>query len=241
MLVILAFIILFHLATSILLFVATIHNVSPHHVYLQHTVAQHVHWRHRLLLFLFCSTCSSLTKAWWVVSGRDEVIYTDLWYSCNQTCYPVENSHTVAAGKPVKAAFLMQVWVVFAFKPLFFFLYQLTCRQFRPLSSWPPFYAASASSSSSCSSSASNRERDSFSQLLSSCWPVRKTHIYLAITYFFQKYSQVWLLLKVLIYITRQELWYNSLGYFWATKYTISRPRNLNDGKEHNFFVWLLN
>ncbi|XP_013862382.1 epithelial membrane protein 2 [Austrofundulus limnaeus] len=62
MLIVLAFIILFHLATSILLFVATIHN------------------------------------AWWVVSDGDEVIYTDLWYSCNQTCYPVENSHTVAAA-----------------------------------------------------------------------------------------------------------------------------------------------
>ncbi|XP_070838213.1 epithelial membrane protein 2 [Chaetodon trifascialis] len=63
MLVILAFIILFHLAAAILLFVATIHN------------------------------------AWWVVSpaGRD-VIYTDLWYSCNATCYPVENSHTADAA-----------------------------------------------------------------------------------------------------------------------------------------------
>ncbi|XP_071330245.1 epithelial membrane protein 2 [Trachinotus anak] len=63
MLIILAFIILFHLATAILLFVATIHN------------------------------------AWWVVSppGRD-VIYTDLWYSCNATCLPVENSHTADAA-----------------------------------------------------------------------------------------------------------------------------------------------
>ncbi|MED6235474.1 Epithelial membrane protein 2 [Ataeniobius toweri] len=63
MLIILAFIILFHLAAAILLFVATIHN------------------------------------AWWVVSppGRD-VIYADLWYSCNATCYPVENSHSVEAA-----------------------------------------------------------------------------------------------------------------------------------------------
>lgn len=63
MLVILVFILLFHLAAAILLFVATIHN------------------------------------AWWVVSpsGRD-VIYSDLWYSCNVTCYPVENSHTVDAA-----------------------------------------------------------------------------------------------------------------------------------------------
>ncbi|XP_023252906.1 epithelial membrane protein 2 [Seriola lalandi dorsalis] len=63
MLIILAFIVLFHLATAILLFVATIHN------------------------------------AWWVVSppGRD-VIYTDLWYSCNVTCFPVENSHTADAA-----------------------------------------------------------------------------------------------------------------------------------------------
>ncbi|KAM7386588.1 hypothetical protein PAMA_009276 [Pampus argenteus] len=63
MLIILAFIILFHVAATILLFVATINN------------------------------------AWWVVSqaGRD-VIYTDLWYSCNTTCYPVENSHSADAA-----------------------------------------------------------------------------------------------------------------------------------------------
>ncbi|XP_053194583.1 epithelial membrane protein 2 [Scomber japonicus] len=63
MLIILAFIILFHVAATILLFVATINN------------------------------------AWWVVPqpGRD-LIYTDLWYSCNSTCYPVENSHTVEAA-----------------------------------------------------------------------------------------------------------------------------------------------
>ncbi|XP_010779509.1 epithelial membrane protein 2 [Notothenia coriiceps] len=63
MLIILAFIILFHVAAAILLFVATIHN------------------------------------AWWVVSqaGRD-VVYADLWYTCNSTCFPVENSHTVDAA-----------------------------------------------------------------------------------------------------------------------------------------------
>ncbi|XP_037545460.1 epithelial membrane protein 2 [Nematolebias whitei] len=60
MLIVLAFIVLFHLAAAILLFVATIHN------------------------------------AWWVVSDQGDVIYTDLWYSCNVTCYPVKNSHTVA-------------------------------------------------------------------------------------------------------------------------------------------------
>lgn len=51
MLVILALIILFHLATAILLFVATIHNVSPHHVYVKYTVTQHGIWR--VLLFFF--------------------------------------------------------------------------------------------------------------------------------------------------------------------------------------------
>ncbi|KAM9392757.1 epithelial membrane protein 2 [Pholidichthys leucotaenia] len=63
MLVVLLFIIFFHLAAAILLFVATIHN------------------------------------AWWVVSptGR-EVVYTDLWYSCNSTCYHIENSHTRDGG-----------------------------------------------------------------------------------------------------------------------------------------------
>ncbi|KAF7651851.1 hypothetical protein LDENG_00104640 [Lucifuga dentata] len=63
MLIILAFIILFHVASAVLLFVATIHN------------------------------------AWWVVSppGRN-LIYADLWYSCNVTCYPVEKSHTANAA-----------------------------------------------------------------------------------------------------------------------------------------------
>ncbi|CAN9505191.1 unnamed protein product [Ophioblennius macclurei] len=63
MLIVLALIILFHLAAAVLLFVATVHN------------------------------------AWWVVSppGR-EVIYTDLWYTCNSTCLPVENSHTTNAA-----------------------------------------------------------------------------------------------------------------------------------------------
>ncbi|TKS91737.1 Epithelial membrane protein 2 [Collichthys lucidus] len=63
MLIILAFIILFHVAAAILLFVATIHN------------------------------------AWWLVAppGR-ELIYTDLWYTCNSTCAPVMNSHTVEAA-----------------------------------------------------------------------------------------------------------------------------------------------
>ncbi|XP_036409037.1 epithelial membrane protein 2 [Megalops cyprinoides] len=58
MLVILAFIVLFHIISATLLFIATINN------------------------------------AWWV-SGN---IYTDLWYSCNSTCYPVENSASTAAG-----------------------------------------------------------------------------------------------------------------------------------------------
>ncbi|XP_026181165.1 epithelial membrane protein 2 [Mastacembelus armatus] len=63
MLIILAFIILFHLIATILLFVATIHN------------------------------------AWWVVSpAEQDVIYTDLWYSCNATCYSVKNSHTIEAA-----------------------------------------------------------------------------------------------------------------------------------------------
>ncbi|KAM3864365.1 epithelial membrane protein 2 [Diretmus argenteus] len=63
MLIVLAFIILFHVASAILLFVATIHN------------------------------------AWWVVSPPGAaVIFSDLWYSCNSTCYPVERSHTADAA-----------------------------------------------------------------------------------------------------------------------------------------------
>ncbi|KAF3846659.1 hypothetical protein F7725_003737 [Dissostichus mawsoni] len=47
-------------------------------------------------ILLFVAT---IHNAWWVVSqaGRD-VIYADLWYSCNSTCFPVENSHTVDAA-----------------------------------------------------------------------------------------------------------------------------------------------
>jgi len=63
MLIVLAFIILFHVASAVLLFVATIYN------------------------------------AWWVVSPPGfDVIYSDLWYSCNATCYPVEKSHTADAA-----------------------------------------------------------------------------------------------------------------------------------------------
>lgn len=63
MLIILAFILLFHLASAVLLFVATIHN------------------------------------AWWVVAppGR-ELILSDLWYSCNSTCFPITDSHTADAA-----------------------------------------------------------------------------------------------------------------------------------------------
>uniref|UniRef100_A0A8C4IT29 Epithelial membrane protein 2 n=1 Tax=Dicentrarchus labrax TaxID=13489 RepID=A0A8C4IT29_DICLA len=73
MLIILAFIILFHLAAAILLFVATIHNVS---------INQEGAYK---------------CMAWWSVSvpGRD-TIYTDLWYSCNATCFPVENTYLQA-------------------------------------------------------------------------------------------------------------------------------------------------
>ncbi|XP_034046704.1 epithelial membrane protein 2 [Thalassophryne amazonica] len=63
MLIVLAFIILFHVAAIALLFVATIHN------------------------------------AWWVVSPPGgNVAYSDLWYFCNATCYPVEKSHTADAA-----------------------------------------------------------------------------------------------------------------------------------------------
>uniref|UniRef100_A0A3Q3WMH6 Epithelial membrane protein 2 n=1 Tax=Mola mola TaxID=94237 RepID=A0A3Q3WMH6_MOLML len=42
---------------------------------------------------------ATIHNAWWVVSSASrETIYTDLWYSCNNTCYPVENSHTANAA-----------------------------------------------------------------------------------------------------------------------------------------------
>ncbi|CAL8305432.1 unnamed protein product [Merluccius merluccius] len=62
MLVILVLIILFHLASAVLLFVATIHN------------------------------------SWWVVSTSEDTLYSDLWYTCNETCYSVAKSHTADAA-----------------------------------------------------------------------------------------------------------------------------------------------
>ncbi|XP_028310955.1 epithelial membrane protein 2 [Gouania willdenowi] len=90
MLIVLAFIILFHLATAILLFVSTIHN------------------------------------AWWVVSptGR-EVIYTDLWYSCNSTCYPVVNSHSSDAGYLQAVQASMVLATILCCISLFVFILQL--------------------------------------------------------------------------------------------------------------------
>ncbi|TNM97239.1 epithelial membrane protein 2 [Takifugu flavidus] len=42
---------------------------------------------------------ATIYNAWWVVSvGKQELIFTDLWYSCNSTCFPVENSHTASAA-----------------------------------------------------------------------------------------------------------------------------------------------
>ncbi|XP_035252974.1 epithelial membrane protein 2-like [Anguilla rostrata] len=58
MLVILAFIILFHIISATLLFISTINN------------------------------------AWWI----HENIYTDLWMTCNGTCFAIENGESAAAG-----------------------------------------------------------------------------------------------------------------------------------------------
>ncbi|XP_068434785.1 epithelial membrane protein 2 [Clinocottus analis] len=90
MLIILAFILLFHLAAAILLFVATINN------------------------------------AWWVVSpaGR-EVIYADLWYSCNSTCFPVENSHTADAAYLQTVQATMILATIFCCVSFFVFILQL--------------------------------------------------------------------------------------------------------------------
>ncbi|KAJ0000810.1 hypothetical protein NQD34_005830 [Periophthalmus magnuspinnatus] len=42
---------------------------------------------------------ATIYNAWWVVTPTGlDVIYTDLWYSCNSTCIPVENSHTSSAA-----------------------------------------------------------------------------------------------------------------------------------------------
>lgn len=97
MLIILAFIILFHLAAAILCFVATIHNVSINQEWTHNCMAAN-----DIFIILNNNSVSSPLKAWWLVTpaGRD-VIFTDLWYSCNATCVPVENSHTTDAGKTV--------------------------------------------------------------------------------------------------------------------------------------------
>ncbi|KAM3598483.1 uncharacterized protein V6R79_018582 [Siganus canaliculatus] len=90
MLIILVFIILFHLAAAILLFVATINN------------------------------------AWWMVTppGRD-VIYADLWYSCNSTCYPVENSHTASAAYLQAVQAMMILATILCCVSFFVFILQL--------------------------------------------------------------------------------------------------------------------
>lgn len=90
MLVILAFIILFHLAAAILLFVATIHN------------------------------------AWWVVTkpGQD-VIYSDLWYSCNSTCVSVKNSHSRDAAYLQAVQATMILAIILCCVSFFVFILQL--------------------------------------------------------------------------------------------------------------------
>ncbi|XP_049417664.1 epithelial membrane protein 2 [Epinephelus fuscoguttatus] len=90
MLIILAFIVLFHLAAAILLFVATIHN------------------------------------AWWVVTPvGQEVIHADLWYSCNSTCYPLQNSHTPDAAYLQAVQATMILAVILCCVSFFVFILQL--------------------------------------------------------------------------------------------------------------------
>ncbi|XP_058510397.1 epithelial membrane protein 2 [Solea solea] len=90
MLIILAFIILFHLAATVLLFVATIHNV------------------------------------WWVVSPPGmEVIYSDLWYSCNSTCFPLAGSHTRDAAYLQAVQATMILATILCVVSLFVFILQL--------------------------------------------------------------------------------------------------------------------
>ncbi|XP_056263889.1 epithelial membrane protein 2 [Pseudoliparis swirei] len=90
MLIILVFILLFHLTSVILLMVATINN------------------------------------AWWVVAppGR-EVIFVDLWYSCNSTFFPVENSHTSAAAFLQTVQATMILAIILSCVSLFIFVLQL--------------------------------------------------------------------------------------------------------------------
>ncbi|XP_077940240.1 epithelial membrane protein 2 [Gasterosteus aculeatus] len=91
MLIILAFILLFHAAAAVLLFVATVHN------------------------------------AWWVVSpgGDRAVIYADLWYSCNSTCVPVENSHTAEAAYLQTVQATMILATILCCVSFFIFILQL--------------------------------------------------------------------------------------------------------------------
>ncbi|XP_056144505.1 epithelial membrane protein 2 [Lampris incognitus] len=90
MLIILASIILFHVASAILLFVATIQN------------------------------------AWWVVLPKGgTVIYSDLWYSCNATCYPVERSHTTDAAYLQAVQATMILATILCCVGFFVFLLQL--------------------------------------------------------------------------------------------------------------------
>ncbi|XP_034395730.1 epithelial membrane protein 2 [Cyclopterus lumpus] len=75
------------------------------------------------IILLFVAT---INNAWWVVSsaGR-EVIYADLWYSCNSTCYPVENSHTAAAAYLQTVQATMILAIILCCVSLFIFILQL--------------------------------------------------------------------------------------------------------------------
>ncbi|XP_061761848.1 epithelial membrane protein 2 [Nerophis ophidion] len=74
-------------------------------------------------VLLFVST---IHNAWWLVSlpGRD-VIYSDLWYSCNATCYPVEKSHTPDAAYLQTVQATMILATILCCVSFFLFILQL--------------------------------------------------------------------------------------------------------------------
>ncbi|CAL8264497.1 unnamed protein product [Boreogadus saida] len=90
MLIVLALIIVFHLASAALLFAATIYN------------------------------------SWWVVSTSTEnVYYSDLWFTCNETCYSVAKSHTADAAYLQTVQATMILSTILCCMAFFVFILQL--------------------------------------------------------------------------------------------------------------------
>ncbi|XP_051904125.1 epithelial membrane protein 2 isoform X6 [Hippocampus zosterae] len=69
---------------------------------------------------------ATIHNAWWLVSppGRD-VLYSDLWYSCNTTCFPITKSHTTDAAYLQTVQATMILAIILCCLSFFIFILQL--------------------------------------------------------------------------------------------------------------------